>query len=196
MGYTQHTFDKVMEIFRDNSIKQVLDLGAQNDYRKGNLPAPYMSEVYKEMGVHYISIDANGENKSLDWDLGKELIFLSPFDIVVDAGTSEHVGKNGKFDWLAIYNCWLNKHNALRVGGYMYSENPKTGNWPGHGFQYYTSDFYVKLAGMTDYEIQQLGQHPACNNTKDGWNIFCMMKKKSEVFPTFEQFKTLPLKQS
>jgi hypothetical protein len=107
----------------------------------------------------------------------------------VDAGTSEHVGTNGKHDIKAIYNCWKNKHNLVKVGGFIVSENPKTGNWPGHGFNYYTTDFYKLLAGFGDYSLIDLGEHPAMGNTTDGWNVYCVMQKTKEEFISLEKFK-------
>jgi hypothetical protein len=196
MGYTQWTLDKVMAIIKEADVKQMLDLGAQNNYAQPKLPAPYMRETFEAMGLHYMSVDLTGECGALPWDLSLKLMWLYPFDLVVDAGTSEHVGNNGQFSWEAIYNCWFNKHDALNIGGYMYSENPKTGNWPGHGFNYYTEEFYKGLATLSGYEIDDLGEHAACNNTTDGWNVYCTMIKNYDKFPTFEEFQTLALKQS
>ena len=188
MGYTHHTFSLIEPLL--SHVESVIDLGAQNDYRYGT-PAPYTSEWYKGQGIQYIAIDLSRENKSLGWDLSKIFINKQENDLVVDAGTSEHVGDDGKFGWQAIYNCWQNKHNLLKLNGFMVNENPKTGNWPGHGFNYYTQDFYRNLEATGCYKILSIGEHPAMGNTKDGWNVWCVLEKVSEHFPTLATFKKL-----
>src|SRR4051812_17656834 len=105
MGYTGFTVSKLKEILAGNKIKTVIDLGAQNMYNQPKLPAPYAKDWYEEQGYAYISIDLNGENESLPLDLAypiKEK--LNKCDLLVDAGTMEHVGINGAFAWEALYN--------------------------------------------------------------------------------------------
>jgi hypothetical protein len=203
MGYTHFTVERIEDIIKLFKPQTVCDLGAQNMYNQPQLPAPYASSWYKMLGIDYYSIDINGENDSIILDLSKEMslderrFFVSKkVDMLIDAGTSEHVGDNGKFSWEAIYNCWKIKHDLLKNYGVMYSENPKTGNWPGHGFNYYTQDFYSELAGAAGYHIINTGVHPACNNTTDGWNVYCTLVKGKSDFITLEQFKRLPLKTS
>lgn len=191
-----------------------MDLGSQQNYDQPNIPAPYISDWYEEnygFRKHdrdrpYRSIDLNGENQAYQLDLGQPLPedFLTgaPSDVsrysdmVVDAGTSEHVGKDDAFDWESIYNCWLNKHNLLKEGGIMVNENPKTGNWPGHGFNYYTKEFYRALEATTDYHVILLDEHPAMENRIDGWNVVCVMQMKSYKFPTLEEFRQLGIQLS
>jgi len=200
MGYTGNTIRLVQAVIGAYSINSILDLGSQQNYDQPNLPAPYISEWYEEKygfgkgnpGRPYDSIDLNGENGSHQIDLGELLPegFAGQFssDLLVDAGTSEHVGREQAFSWEAIYNCWLNKHNLLKVDGIMINENPKTGNWPGHGFNYYTKEFYRALEAATDYHVILLDEHPAMENRVDGWNVICVMQKKSDRFPTLEEF--------
>lgn len=196
--------------------RKVVDLGAQNNFSSGKLPAPYMSEWWKAKGVEYVCIDLNGENGALVGDLAKPFYLtnsilpdLHPelnnelkFDFVMDFGTSEHVTEsgmdyvNGEFSWEAIYSCWKNKHNLLRTGGIMINENPETGNWPGHGFNYYTSEFYTGLCKLAGYTIEDIKPIPAMGNDKDGWNILCVLHKYSDKFPTLKEFQTLDLRKN
>lgn len=192
MGYTAFSWDKILPY--TVGISSVLDLGAQNNYIQPHLPAPYMRETYEQMGIHYVSIDLNGEDGAMPWDLGEKNVWLMGVELVVDCGTSEHVGRDGKFSWEAIYNCTKFKFEACLEGYYIYSENPFTGNWPGHGFNYYTTEFYRALANMADVRIADLGLHAACHNYKDGWNVYCAMEKTGLKFPTLQEFMTLPLK--
>lgn len=208
MGYTNFTVELIERHLQ--GVKTVIDLGAQNMYNTPTTPAPYASEWYKGKGIVYAAVDLSGENKSLAMDLSvpcqirnsdkheksPESAYLNlVFDMVVDAGTSEHVGRGGKFDWTAIYNCWRNKFDWCKVGGKIISENPKSGNWPGHGFNYVTDDFYRGLREYSDLEILEIGEQAAMGNVTDGWNVYCVMEKTGDKFPTLEQFKKLDVKQ-
>jgi len=197
MGYTQFSKDKVKGIIDAVAPKSVLDFGSQNDFSGSDLPAPYISEWYAGLNIKYTCIDVNSENGALVIDLTKPIKEkLGKFPLVVDCGVLEHLEIDSKFDWKAIYNGWKNKHSLCEVGGYIYSENPKTGSWPGHGYNYHTQEFYTELIKVAGYEIIELGEHPACGNVTDGWNIYATLKKVSEKFPTLAAFKKLPLKQS
>ena len=70
-------------------------------------------------------------------------------------------------------------------------ENPKTGNWEGHGNHYMTMDFYKQLEGLVDMEIKELGEHPAMGNKKDGWNVYCVFTKKGGEFCSEKKFAKL-----
>lgn len=213
MGYTSFTKELVEKVIKTYNPKSVMDLGAQNDFSGPGLPAPYISEWYEWKDIRYMCIDLNGENKAYALDLSEPLpedfieyrvekgelgatepfVFSRMVDMVCDMGTSEHVGKDGKFAWEAIYNCWLNKWNLLKVGGVMVNENPKSKNWIGHGFNYLEIDFYSKLATICDIEIIEIGEHAACHNYTDGWNIFCVLVKKGEKFCSLNEFEELPI---
>lgn len=194
MGYTQFTKDKLKPYLRRG--KMIVDLGSQNDYAD-KFPAPYISDWYKAATMGYWCIDLNGENGARRHDLGElQPGYVSNCDIVVDAGTSEHVGRNGEFDWTAIYNCWCNKFNLATTDGIIYSENPQTGSWPLHGFNYYTTAFYYQLADHSSLSIIDIGVHAACGNKKDGWNVWCLMAKFGNRFPDLQQFKTFDLRTS
>lgn len=195
MGYTDKTWEVVNKVIADNDVKSMVDLGAQNDFSQPNLPAPYVRSIMESRGIDYIAIDLNGEDGCLVLDLSKQ-IHIGSFPLVMDAGTSEHVGNDGKPDIESFYNCWLNKFNLCEMLGIIVSENPKTGNWIGHGFSYVSKDFYEKLSKIAQLDIVVLEEHPACGNTTDGYNIICVMKKYGEGFPTFEEFKTLDVRTS
>lgn len=201
MGYTSQTISRVTSIIAHNAIRRVIDLGAQNNYSL-SIPeggsAPYMSEWYQSQDIDYAAIDLSAENNSLPIDLALPVDDeLGQFDLLVDAGTSEHIGIGGKYFDTAIYNCWKTKHNLVKPGGYIISENPKTGNWPGHGFNYYTTEFYTRLATLCHYDIIELGEHPAMGNTTDGWNIHCILRKKEDTpFISSKDFATCGIKQS
>lgn len=195
MGVTAVDIEILEPLIKMYDPRGVIDLGAQNNYSQGGLPAPYMSDWWNAKRIDYYSIDMSGENNSINLDLSLDWEFKPDADFVMDFGTSEHVGKAGAFSWEAIYNCWKNKHDLLRIGGLMINENPKTGNWPDHGFNYYTLEFYSQLCKMSGYVIEGIQQIPAMSNIIDGWNILCILRKLSDKFPTLELFKRLDLRQ-
>jgi len=44
-----------------------------------------------------------------------------------------------------------------------------------------------------NYNILDIGEHPAMSNTKDGWNIYCVMRKNEVDFLSKEEFNKLPV---
>jgi hypothetical protein len=185
MGVTSFTLSKIELLIKEANVKSVLDFGAQNNYVQPKLPAPYMSEWYKERGIRYKSVDLSGENGCIVQDLTKSFDLGERFDLCCDAGTLEHV--------LDLYQGFKNLFNHCKVGGFIYRENPKTGNWPGHGVTYMTEQFYEQFEAISDIVIADLGIIPAMSNVIDGWNVYCLMEKTGENFPTLAEFKTLPI---
>lgn len=172
MGYTSKSIEIVNKYL--SGVKSVCDLGAQNNYSQPHLPAPYMSEWYKQKGIEYVSIDINGENGSLAFDLSKPIKYDQTFDLVCDFGTGEHVE--------GFYHCMKNIDKLCKVGGIIIRENPKTGNWPGHGFNYVDVHFYYDLCEATGYELLHIEEWPAMGNDKDGWNVIAVMRKTKSGF--------------
>lgn len=186
--------------------------------------APFASEWYKSKGLEYNCVDLGGDNGAWKIDVSypfgigvddRKGGYQLQFSLVTDFGFSEHVVQmedyvpvtydggitsiypKGEINIIeGYYNCWLNKHNLCKIGGLIISENPKTGNWPGHGYTYIDVEFYKELSLLTDYEDLELGIHAAMGNFKDGYNVYCVMKKNSDKFPSLEEFKTLPIFQS
>lgn len=152
--------------------KNVCELGSQNLYDKYYKNPPYADSYYKSLGMEYSCIDLSGENGALKIDLEKPQDFSGIYDLVTDFGTSEHIRNT--------YNVHKTIHDLTKPGGIIIRENPKTGNWPGHGFNYYTQEFYEKLAVACGYEILEIGEHPAMGNDTDGWNVYCVLKKASD----------------
>lgn len=187
MGITSHTKDLIEGVINEFKPKTVCELGAQNMYDQPG-KAPYASGWYESKKIKYTSIDVSKENGALDLDLTKPIKDLGEFDLVTDAGTGEHCGRSNA----DFYQVMKNIHTLCKIGGIVIRENPKTGNWPGHGFHYMTEDFYREFEKVSGYKILKLGQHPAMGNTTDGWNIYCVMQKVEDRFPTKKVFATLP----
>lgn len=216
MGYTKFTKELVLSAIKETPVKSVLDLGSCNDYDIGGDKPPFISEWYKSMGIQYTSIDLAGDNGAKKEDLSKRIVTPERWDLVVDAGTSEHVVVMKGYESVSFheghinsiyprevenieqgyYNCWLNKFNLCRMGGVIVSENPKTGHWKDHGYTYLNRSFYELLSIMADVEVIQSGYHGAMENWETGVNVFSILKKMGNRFPAFEQFQTFPLKKS
>lgn len=214
MGITLFDTKLIKTVIDSYKIKSVLELGSQNLYINGEKNPPFADGWYKENGIeHYISIDLAGDNNSLQLHLEEELNENMQFDLVTDFGTSEHVVKAEAYETTAFhdgyinsvypdttksididtgfYNCWKNKFNFLKEEGIMINVNPKSGNWPGHGYAYYTKEFYRNLEAVSGLKIILIDENPAMGNTTDGWNIICIMQKINNTFPDIHVFKDL-----
>lgn len=180
MGVTTHSNNLVQK--HKGNAKTMLELGSQNTYFDSVVQC-VAKDYYTKQGFEHHSIDANGEYGCEVADLST-VLDLEPCDIVTDFGTSEHVSN--------YYNCWLNKHNGCKIGGLIISENPKVNNWHGHGFHYLTKEFYTELCKVAGYELIEVGEHAAMGNVTDGWNVYGVLRKVSDVFPSQSEFYALP----
>jgi len=166
-------------------VKTICELGNQTLYFGENYGKP-AKPYFESRGYVHISIDWNGLDGALKLDL-QDPLKLGPFDLVTDFGTSEHVKD--------IYMCWKNKHSFCKKEGLIISENPKEGNWPNHGYHYYTFEFYEKISKICKYEILELGTFAAMGNANDGWNVYCVVKKlEDNDFISREAFSEFGLK--
>ncbi len=185
MGITSFSVELLDKIIDLHKPKNVCELGAQNLYNQPKLPAPYAHEYYEGKGIEYTCIDLSEENNCLVLDLSKPIPvnLHNKFDLVTNFGTGEHVKD--------LYECYKNIHDLCKIGGVILCENPKTGNWHGHGFHYLEQSFYNNLASHANYEILKLGEHAAMGNITDGWNIYCIYKKTENQFCNREEFEKL-----
>jgi hypothetical protein len=219
MGYTKFTKQLVQGVIDKSKPKSVLDFGSANDYETGNSRPPFISEWYLGQGIKYTCIDLAGDNGALQLDVSHPLYpweHGAQYDLVVDSGFSEHVVQMDGYETtafhdgyihsiyptkvkdaeLGFYNCWLNKWDLLRLGGIMVNENPLSGSWPGHGYHYYTPKFYDELEKIIDGVLLSYGEHPSSGNIVDGWNEWAIIIKTGHNFPTFEEFKKLPIQKA
>lgn len=179
MGITQKTLERLVNHKVLEKGSKMLELGAQNVYDSENY-GKVAKEIFEGMGIIHTSIDIKQHQGAIEADLREPLTFTkSKFDLVTDYGTTEHVEGN-------LYEAFKNIHNLCKKGGIMIHENPKTGNWPEHGFNYYTKSFYEMLAELAKYEILELTEEPAMGNTTDGWNV-CAVLRKTEANKFIEE---------
>lgn len=219
MGITDFSISLLNKIIERFDPFDVLEFGSQNVYSSAYPGMPFASVFYHGKGLaYYDCIDLAGDNEAIRADLSEDLsaLITRRFSLVTDFGTSEHCVQMEGYDTapfhdghihsiypvdvknaeLGYYNCWLNKFNFCKVGGIIVSENPKQGHWPSHGYHYITQEFYEKLSDMADLEIVELGEYPAAGNWETGMNVYSVLRKTGGKFPSFDQFSTLPIKQS
>lgn len=169
-----------------SGIRHLL-VGCQNLYDQphyGEIAQPY----YRGKGQTVVSIDITACNDSIKHDL-REPLDMEPFDFISQHGTLEHVETRKGF-----YLSFKHLHDVLKFDGIIIHENPKTGNWPGHGNHYITQDFFIQLAKLMDYDIQAIGEHFAMGNHIDGCNVYCVLQKTNEApFITEKEFNKLPI---
>ena len=206
MGITK-TDILLLEKYITPETKTVCELGSQNLYIDDNPTPPFASKWYQDKGLEYHCIDLAGDNGAITYDLAYYIPFGFPFDLVTDFGTSEHVVQMDGMKKVSFhdghihsvypdgiksieagfYKCIMNKHFLLKVGGICISVNPKTGQWKGHGYSYYTKEFYTELCRIMEYELLELGEY--------GGQIFCIFRKVNDTeFMSEEEFSKLDIR--
>ena len=137
--------------------KRMLELGNQH-IRDEAIAEKTGKEYYINRVIEHISVDLNGSDGALMVDLSQPIKFANwygYFDIITNAGTSEHVGLPKKNQ----YQCFMNIHNCLKVGGIavhlvpdIYELKDK-GCWKSHCNYYYSREFFRMLAEINNYRL-------------------------------------------
>ena len=167
MGITSTSLDRINRYIKPND--NLLIIGCQNIYSAENY-GEIAQDYFRQRGYSVKSLDVYECNGADVMDLRDDLKFEPTYDLVLQHGTVEHV--DGSLYW-----AFRNMHEACKVGEVMIHENPKTGNWPGHGQHYFTEQFYHELAEDCGYDILEITTEAAMGNTNDGWNVCCVLKK-------------------
>ena len=186
MGITSFSKDMIRTYGGESPHIRHLLVGCQNMYDNlhyGKIAQGY----YRRLGQDVVSVDITGCQGSVKHDLRKPLK-MDQFDFISQHGTLEHIETRKGY-----YLAYKHLHEVLKLGGIIIHENPKMGNWPGHGNHYLTQKFFFDLAEMSKYDIITIGENPAMSNAKNGWNIYCVMRKTQEKFITKKEFNTLPI---
>lgn len=119
-------------------------------------------EYFEARGWKHVSVDMNGRHGAVKKDLRCPEAFeewRGQFDVVTNAGTSEHVEPIEK-QW----ECFKVAHDCLRVGGLAVHILPdvvshdEEGAWAGHCSIYYSLEFFNNLAGWNCYWIVKEAQ--------------------------------------
>ena len=149
---------------------------------------------FERFGFDVISIDINKLDTALEIDLCypiKDVELLSKFDVVIDAGTGEHIQDQ--------YELFKNIFSLLKVGGIGISILPYELSYPRHGYWTYSESFLRNLVKFCncktiDYRISNnryfdLKKHKGTNHEM---LYFTLQKTDKTLFGDKTKFK-LPL---
>lgn len=186
MGITSLSVARLQKFNCFSQVK-MCELGAQNLYVEGTLYGSIAKDYFQSFGVEHDSYDIyvhqGCEYLDLREPISKNLKGM--YDVITDFGTTEHVDTN-------YYMAYKNIHNLLKENGIIIKENPKTGHWPNHGYNYVDVKFYQDLAEANNYEILDLCEEFAMGNYVDGCNVCVVMRKKgNRPFMTEKAFSKL-----
>lgn len=162
----------------------MLELGNQLVQPNDGIPERIAKQYWTRRGFNHTSVDVNGKNGALQKDLTAISDFTEltdSFDVVYNAGTSEHVEPYNK-----QYDCFKIIDMCCRVGGLMFHDIPEITNrdlrgvWKKHCHYYYSHDFFETLAKECNYELLTLELTPTI--------IRCALRKtKESVFMEDQQ---------
>lgn len=184
MGVSSNLYEKYLRVKSnfDASHKSVIELGDQ-EIIFGNLKGTKLRDLEGKFFKNWVSLDLHNVSGITLKDLSVSDPSYIKCDIITNFGTSEHVEPE-----LGHYNCWLNIHNWLSVGGLAIHEIPEVGSWKDHCRYYYDLDFFLKFKDI-GYEILNLDQveYPGNGNL-----IYCEMVKIKECdFLSYECFSNI-----
>lgn len=178
MGITNLSLQRLNKYLKPNS--NILILGCQNLYNVENY-GEVAHSYFVNKGHSVRTIDILGCQGSEIADLRDNLKLNPEFDLVLQHGTIEHIDGD-------LYQPFKNTHEALKPNGIVIHENPKTGNWPEHGYHYFTEKFYKEFAKLAGYELLEVSSEPAMGNDVDGWNVCAVLRKSSDKFISKPEF--------
>jgi SAM-dependent methyltransferase len=164
--------------------RPVADLGAPTggDFEHS---APPSRPFWTALGFEYTSVDFGDEPDCVKLDLNTDQVperLRQQFDLVVNAGTTEHVANQAQ--------AFRVIHDLTKVGGVMFHEVP-AGSW-NHGLINYTPKFFLLLHKLNDYEQVYLKER-----SEDDMFIRAGLRKrlKREFTPPFDvPSEFMPLK--
>jgi hypothetical protein len=141
--------------------------------------------VLEWLGAEHTSIDLNGRDGALPYDLSKPLpsFMLGQFDLVTNAGTTEHVVADSAF--MDQYQAFKSIHDLTIPWAAMLHVVPsEKGAHCGCGYVY-THAFFQALASLCGYRIIDL-----YDSKSDPNHIACLMIRQGEQrdFPSYAEF--------
>ncbi len=115
--------------------------------------APSSINFWRSLGFSYEAIEYGGYRNSVSVDLNTDVLperLRCSFDLVVNAGTTEHVANQN--------NAFKIIHDLTKPNGLMMHDLP-AGGMITHGLVGYNIYFFWVLARDNDYEVIDLGLH-------------------------------------
>jgi SAM-dependent methyltransferase len=190
VDYINFIESAINEVFgaRDLSLR-MLELGNQRITPNQSIKETTGKEYFISKGFGHTSVDINGEDGALEKNLSIEedfTEFVDYFDIITNAGTTEHVGPLEK-----QYPCFKILHQCLKVGGVAIHMVPDIeqkdlyGHWKTHCNFYYSDNFFSTFAEKCRYQI-------ISNTVINGLRCVALKKTKQwDFFSDREEFINL-----
>ena len=162
----------------------MLELGDQVIVNTDRSPFDHIAEntgkeYFENRGVHHTSVDLNGLHGAVQADLSKPILITDwrgAFDIITNAGTSEHVSP-----FEGQYQCFKNIHDCLKKAGIAVhlvpdiDELKQHGHWRNHCNFYYSHNFFVLLAELNGYTL-------LLSQVNNGRQCVCLRKNTDAPF--------------
>jgi hypothetical protein len=158
--------------------RSMLELGDQL-ITDDSAPETTGKEYFQNRGFTHVSIDLNGLHGSLSFDLSRPIPrqdWLGAFDVITNAGTSEHVEP-----FKGQHACFKNIHDLLALGGIAIhlvpdvDELEQRGHWMGHSNYYYSEGFFRALADENGYRL-------VSSEVIHGLRCACLQKTDDQPF--------------
>ena len=140
LGIQKELFD----LLKPFDWKSMVELGNKTVGPR-NHGVPFKT-MFESQGIQHISIDLNGRDGALPFDLSKP-IHMPTYDILTNYGTSEHILDGQEQVFRNIHN--LSHYRIIHAV-------PRVGSYPHHGYWHFDKDFFLMLADLNDYQIDQL----------------------------------------
>ncbi len=179
--YIQKSIDSTIGAIQG---KKMLELGNQHIARRQGIEEKTGKSYYSKLGAEHISVDLNGKDGAVILDLSTLIDkpeWIGYFDIITNAGTTEHVEP-----YEAQFECFTNLHNWLKKDGIIIHINPaveeleSNGRWKNHCNNYYSKKFFEVLAESNNYKI-------ISSTVIDNLRSVCLLKKENNMFMTDRQ---------
>lgn len=158
VAYINFIESAIDEVFVDKKAPlRMLELGNQKITPNELIKEPTGKQYFISKGFEHISVDINGQDGALKKNLSLEEDFnefIDYFDIITNAGTTEHVGPLE-----SQYTCFKILHECLKIGGIAIHIVPDVeqrdmhGLWKTHCNFYYSKDFFNVLAEKCRYQV-------------------------------------------
>jgi len=182
---------------------EMLELGCQGLRRSlkkelsPNSPPNALKHIarkyFSSIGINCLSIDIKGCYESLKIDLREPInsYFHNKFDIVTNAGTTEHI-----YPIKGQYEAFKNIHLCTKKGGIMIHFGPLYETTiEGHSPFYYKNSFFKNLAKLNNYKIIDIEVY--MTDDKTTLVAACLKKinnknfttEKNKFFKYIHQFK-------
>jgi hypothetical protein len=147
--------DTIKTHFQSTNKLKMLELGDQIFWEKGKPISLTGKKYFSDMGIDHVSVDLNGLNESVIKDLRNPQDFTefkNKFDIITNAGTTEHVEP---FESQIV--CYGILHDCLKVNGLFIHILPDAsevdGMWKNHCKFYYSLELFTNMASEFNYQI-------------------------------------------